>query len=417
MASTVRRRGGAGAHRKQAAIIRADVIRTGTARTGGLSGEQRPTLSDRLPRPWLFPVLTFAAAWVLMLVAWQASNAIWHPAVTWTYLFRYKDANIYAQIAADGYHFPFQALKPHQLPPQLGFFPLFPMLVGLIGLLPGLGGPYNIEWAGLIAMIATGGASAVAVWALANRVRDRWTADRAALLYCAFPGAMTFAMLYSEPLAIALAASCLLAALNRRWLLAGLLGLLATAEHPTLIALAAALGISALQAIRDRREWRALAAPLLTPLGMLGYFTWLWWQYHDFFAWFAVEKKYWRQHVDFGVHVFHIVTWTDPGTTKYHVVNMLLLISFYAVVAGVGLMLAARLPLLLTSYTVLTLISFTVSSMSGPKPRFAWTAFGIFIGAAARLPRWLFWPALIASAALLGYVIAWWPHHPYGPSP
>jgi hypothetical protein len=266
-------------------------------------------------------------------------------------------------------------------------------------------------------MVLTGGASAVAVWSLAERVRGPWTADRTALLYCAFPGAMTFAMLYSEPLAIALAASCLLAALNRRWVLAGLLGLLATAEHSTLIALTAALGISALQAIRDRREWRALTAPLLTPLGMLGYFTWLWWQYHDFFAWFAVEKRYWRQHVDWGVHVLHIVTWSDPRTAKYHVVNALLLISFYAVVAGIGLMLAARLPVLLTSYTVLTLISFTISSMSGPKPRFAWTAFGIFIGAAARLPRWLFWPVLIASAALLCYVIAWWPHHPYGPSP
>src|SRR5215469_15384840 len=132
MANTGYRRGGARAHRKQAATIRAGTIRAGTIRAGtiragtiragtiragtiragtaradGPGSEQRPTFSDRLPRPWLFPVLAFAAAWVLILVAWQASNAIWHPAVTWTYLFRYKDANVYAVIAANGYHIPF----------------------------------------------------------------------------------------------------------------------------------------------------------------------------------------------------------------------------------------------------------------------------------------------------------------------
>jgi hypothetical protein len=393
--------------------------RGGADSNGSLTdGEQRPTFSDRLPRPWLFPLLAFAGSWVLALVAWQVSNAIWpHPVVSWTYYLLFKDANIYQSIALHGYHTPGQVLAPHQLPPQLGFFPLFPMVIAAISLIPGLGGSHGIDWAGLIALILSGGASSIGVWALAKRVRDQWTADRAVLLYCAFPGAMTFSMLYSEPLAIALAAFCLLAALNRKWVVAGILGLLATAEHSTMVALGVALGLAALQAIWQRREWRALAAPLLTPLGILAYFTWLWWQYHDFFAWFWVEKRYWRQHIDWGRHVLHIVTWTDPRTAKYHVINLLMIISFYAVVVGIGLMLASRMPLLLTSYTVFTLIFFSISSMSGPKPRFAWTAFGIFIGAAARLPRWLFWPVLVASAALLGYVIAWWPHHVFGPSP
>jgi hypothetical protein len=42
-------------------------------------------------------------------------------------------------------------------------------------------------------------------------------ADRAMMLYCVFPGAMTFGILYSEPLAVALGAAALLALVDRRW--------------------------------------------------------------------------------------------------------------------------------------------------------------------------------------------------------
>jgi hypothetical protein len=46
-----------------------------------------------------------------------------------------------------------------------------------------------------------------------------------------------------------------------------------------------------------------------------------------------------------------------------------------------------------------------------------WSAFGLFIGLAAKLPTWLFWPVVIASAGLLAFLIGWWPHHYVGPAP
>ena len=51
------------------------------------------------------------------------------------------------------------------------------------------------------------------------------------------------------------------------------------------------------------------------------------------------------------------------------------------------------------------------------KPRFVWTAFPLFIGAAANLPRAIYWPVLVLSAAGLAFLIGWWPYHSSGPAP
>jgi hypothetical protein len=35
---------------------------------------------------------------------------------------------------------------------------------------------------------------------------------------------------------------------------------------------------------------------------------------------------------------------------------------------------------------------------------------GIFLIYAAKLPKWAFWPLLVASAALEAYLLGYWPH-------
>jgi hypothetical protein len=365
----------------------------------------RPTLSDRLPRPWLFPLLVFAITWVLILAAWSVSDAIYGHSHPWAWHFIFKDAVYYLGIAQHGY--------PRRLPfpwngspiaARAAFFPLFAVLIRLISYLTA--GHYLI--AGLMASVLAGAASALGVWALAARVRDRWVADRAVLLYCLFPGAMTFGLLYSEPLGVALGAAALLALLDRRWLLAGIIGALGTAERPTMIILVAVSGVAAVQAIWARREWRALLAPALTPLGILAFFGYLGHRYHDYGFWFKVEREGWHQHPDFGQRTLKIVLWDVPGTSKYTIFFVVLTVMFVAAVAGIGMMIAARLPLPVSLYGIL-LVLLLVSS-EGTKPRFVWSAFPLFIGAAAKLPRAIYWPVLAASAGLLVFLIGWWPH-------
>jgi len=374
----------------------------------------RPALSDRLPRAWLFPLLVFALTWVVILATWSGSDAVYGQGHPWTWHFIFKDSVYYLGIAEHGY--------PDRLPfpwngspvaARAAFFPVFALLIRLISYLTG--GDFVV--AGLAASIVSGAASAVGVWALAARLRGRRVADRAVLLYCFFPGAMTFGMLYSEPLAVALGAAALLALVERRWLLAGLIGAVGTAERPTLIVLAAVAAVAAAQAIWTRREWRALLAPALTPLGALAFFGYLGHRYHDYAFWFRVEHEGWHDHIDGGVHALHILFWADPATAHYKVFNVVLIAMFIAALAGIALMIAARLPLPVTLFGVLVVLMSVVSVGQVTKPRFIWAAFPLFIGAAAKLPRAIYWPVLVLSAAGLVFLVAWWPNHYAGPAP
>ena len=380
--------------------------------SGAVSGPS--ALSDRLPRPWLFPLLVFGVTWGLIVAAWQASDAIYRVSWPWSEHFLYADGPIYMGIALHSYAPSPAHPPPPGLPPlTAAFFPLFPLLIRAASYLT-FG---DFTAASLVAAVVAGAASAVAIWALAARIGGRPLADRTVILYCAFPGAMALAMPYSEPLGIALAASSLLAALNRHWLLAASLGLFATAEHPTLLVLVPALGIAALQAIRARREWRALLAPLLAPLGGIGYTAWMGGRYHDFFFLGHLENRFWRHHIDWGVYEFHVLTGTDAATSQHPGINAMYAALIIVSVIGVAMMIAARVPLPVTVYTVLTVVVFLITYRSGPKPRYVWAAFGIFPGAAAMLPRWLYWLAVIVFTAILVAFVGWWPHHPVSPPP
>ncbi len=376
-------------------------------RADGVTGTGRPAaaaptaLSDRLPRAWLFPVTVFAATWLLILAAWYGSDAISGHSHPWTWHFLFMDANFYLSIAEHGYSGdPFKA----------AFFPLFPLLIRFASYLTG--GNYPV--AGLIVSIACGAASAIGVWALASRICDRPVADRAVALYCLFPGAMTFGMLYSEPLSVAIAAAALLAIVDRRWLLAGIIGAVGTAERPTLIVLAVVSGVAALQAIWTRREWRALLAPALTPLGILAYFGYLGRRYHDYAYWFQIEKRGWHQHFDWGVHTVGVLLWLNPRDAHHRTFVVVLMIMFVAAVVGIGLMIAARLPLPVTLFGILTILMSVISSGGDTKPRFVWAAFPIFIGTAAKLPRAVYWTVLVLSAAGLVFLLGGWPYHLIG---
>jgi hypothetical protein len=391
-----------------AAPEKTPVTAAGTVSVG--TAPQRLTFSDRLPRPWLFPPLVLAAAWILILVTWRISNVIYQQSHPWHWYFWYKDAGYYGNIARNWY-----AQRPgfHTAPSRAAFFPVFPALIWLVGFLTN----HDILFAGLIATVVSGVAATLGIWLLTARVSDRWVADRATLLFAAFPGAMTLGMMYSEPLGIALAAFSLLAAVNRRWLVAGVIAAVGTAEHPTLIALAGALGIVALREIWTRRDWRSLIAPALAPLGMLTFFAYVGSRYHDYLFWQQLERRQWGHHVDWGVHEWRLVTWSLPDLDRYAGYFAMVIAVIVILIVGMAMMFAARVPLVVCAYTVITFFSLVLSYGAGPTPRYAWAAIGIFIGFAARLPRWLYWPALILFAAVLCILIGWWPHHPTAPPP
>jgi hypothetical protein len=374
------------------------------------AGQQpRRTFSDRLPRPWLFPLLVFAATWAAIVITWLVTNLVTRASYTWSQYFWYKDAGYYGEIARTWYA---QLPGFHTIPSTAAFFPVFPAAIRLCSFLAG----GNIEIGGLIAVIGSGAAAVTAVWALAAKVKDRYLADRTVLLFAAFPGAMTLGMMYSEPLGIALAAGCLIATLDRRWLTAGLLAGLASGEHPTLIVLTPVLAVAAAQAIVKDKDWRPIIAPLLAPLGLVGFFAWIGTVWHDYSFWSQLEKKQWGHHVDYGQHIVRMFEFGYPHMGRHAAYFAMVMTLVVIGVIGIVLMLAARVPLPVSLYTLGVFASLVLSASAGPTPRYIWPMLGIFIGG-ARLPRWLYWPVLAASLVILFFLVGWWPHHPKSPPP
>lgn len=334
------------------------------------------------PARWAFPLAVYAATWLLTLVSWYLLAGEDQLAESWRSLFGFKDATNFLQIAADGY--------PQRLPIRPDgttaannsvFLPGWPGLVAAIAALTGL----DLLAASLAATLLSGAAACVAVWQLADRLRGPATAHRTLLLWAFFPGAQILGMGYSEMLALTIAVLCLTALLDQRWVTAGLLAAVAVTVRPNMLALGAACLVSAVLAVRDSGRWRPLLAPLLSPLGLAGYFLWLGLRYDEPFFWFRTQLGGWKQYTDGGLTTLRRVLWLAPEITQYPEFNAVLTVGFALTVIGGWFLLRDRLPAPLWTYTLVVLALSLTATAQGAKPRFVWTAFPLFIAAASRL--------------------------------
>jgi hypothetical protein len=189
------------------------------------------------------------------------------------------DGRWYVQLAQSGY--------PHSLPTvygrhgwsTLGFQPLYSMLMWLGGTLL----PRGVETSGLLISFVCGAIATVELSVLAGRWWGRDASRRGVLFFCFFPGTIVFSMVYTEGLTLALIGGALLCLEDRRWVLAGLLGGVATAVEPVALAIIPACAAVSLRELwrlgwRDLEARRSLWAPILSPLGGLavGIFLWAW---------------------------------------------------------------------------------------------------------------------------------------------
>jgi len=186
-----------------------------------------------------------ATGWATAVTAWESADALW-----------------YLRIASQGY-----ATDDG----SGAFFPLYPLLVRLVGVLTGG------RW--LLAAYVVSNVALVVALVLLHRLTARelspGTARRAVVYLCAFPTGFFLFAPYSESLFLALAIGTLYAARTQRWGLAAALGLLAaTARSPGFL-LALPLAIEAVLQYRAVRRPRVLlhgaAAGLATVGGLVAY--------------------------------------------------------------------------------------------------------------------------------------------------
>ena len=212
-------------------------------------------------------------------------------------MFTQWDGRWYVEIVRSGY--------PRSIPPDItflqdearaAFFPLYPALVRVVDfVLPG-----GDTIAALGVNVVLGVVGMILVGHLARRLYDNDVAERAMVLFAVFPGSFVLSYAYAEALLIVLAALCLWFLMDERWLLAGVAAALATATRPNGIALCAACAVAAFIAIKRRREWWSLVAPLLSPIGFVAFQLFLNAHADERWPWFRVQREAWREGTSFG---------------------------------------------------------------------------------------------------------------------
>ena len=280
---------------------------------------------------------------------------------------------------------------------SLAFFPGYPLLVRVlsrpIGLSPVL--------VGVVVATTAGAGAAIVLHRLASDLSGDPTADRTVILFSFFPTAFVLSMVYADALFLFFAAVCLVALIEHRWLLAGVATAAASSVRPTALVLVACCVWAAAEAIYRRREWFALVAPALAPIGALAYFAYLRVHTGDALAFVKAEDRGWNRRFDFGVwNVRAVVGYlVDRRTTFLILVFAILLL---AAAAAFWLMLRWRPPAVIVVY-VAGIVALTVlASHPVSLPRYLLSAFPLLIPVADRVSGRRFTVLVVVSAVLLG---------------
>ncbi len=312
------------------------------------------------------------------------------------------DGEWYLRIVRNGY--------PTQVRPNVtyfvddaraAFFPTYPMLVRAIDtVLPG-----GDTVAALFTNFLLGGLAIFLIGLLARELFDIRVAERTMILVAVFPGSFVLSFAYTEALLLCVAAACMWFLLRRNWWLAGLFAAIGTATRPNGIALVAACAVASAIAIKQRREWSSLAAPLLAPIGFVTFMAWLGQHTGERGVWFRVQTEAWGEGTSFGLTAMRR-TWeafTQPLTSP---TNTITAVSVVTLVLLLWFLRQHPLPAFMVAYVAVIILLMVMPETVTARPRFVFTAFPLFISAGAWLERdhrdW--WPYVISActAGLVG---------------
>lgn len=352
-------------------------------------------------RPLVTPLVAWLVSRVVSLMAIAVANHLRDDGQRVADALHLWDGNWYLDAAA-GYTYPdVTAADLHQV--NIAFFPLFPFLIRTVQTITGC----TPLAAGIFVTAVFGALAIIAIWLLVNRISGREVADRAAVFVAFFPGTIALTLVYSEGVMLTAVAGCLLALMDRRWILAGVLGALASAARPNGIAAAAACGVAALLAISQDRDWRSLFAPAIAALGMGLYLAWLWAATGAADVWFRVQDEGWGEGIDFGAATMRDLTswyWRLPQDLDFldipFIVHMRAVGLIFLLVAVVC-MVRWRPPAILWAYAGTVMGLSLLSQTLGARPRFLFTAFPLVVAVAWQLRGVWYTVALGSSAVML----------------
>ena len=278
----------------------------------------------------------------------------------------------------------------------IAFFPLFPLVIRALAYLSGLGA----ATVGILVSGLTGLAAVYLIGALTRHLADAERAERAALLFAVSPGSFVFSLIYAEGTVLIFMILGLIALLQRRWVLAGALGALASITSPVGLAFAAACAVTSVAAIARQREWRSLVAPILAPVGFVAWMLYLWRHTGTIMAWRLTERDGWNSYPSLAYPVRILTKFLFNPLSPTMTGQMLFWCTVVAIALTV-LTFRERQPLPVLAYGVSAVVLFAISSPVGLRPRFLMLAFPLTIAAATHFEGRRFRAVLAISTIAL----------------
>ena len=303
------------------------------------------------------------------------------------------DGHWYLDVVREGY--------PHHIMPNVtyfvsdaraAFFPLYPRLVHYLdNIIPG--GPVTVA---LLVNLLFGAAFIYLVGVIAKNLFDVKTSEKAMMIAAFFPGSFVLSWAYSEALLLTLACLCFIALSKKMWWWAGIFAALGTSCRPNGVALVAACAVASLIAIKQDREWKSLIAPILSPIGFVGFMAFLMHHTDENFAWFRVQSQAWKEGTSFGAtavsRTFDFILNPTGSPT-----SVLTAASMFAMVLALIALWKFRLPAMYTAYTAVVLVLMLLPATVTARPRFLFTAFPLIFPVARALrddeDKW--WPIVL----------------------
>jgi hypothetical protein len=347
---------------------------------------------------YLWPLGIFAASRAVVGVALFALTLVSKYGSP-VYILSRWDGVWYLRIASVGYPRLESGLGTPMVE-TLAFFPGYPLAIRAVSTVA----PVSLPVAGIFLSTVAAAVAAVLLWELGVRLADESTADRAVALFCFFPSAFVLSMVYSDALFIALALGCLLALLDKRWIVAGSLAAVSSLVRPTGVVLMACCAWAAVAEVRRSRSWRPMVAPLLAPAGLLAYLGYLQAHTGNAFAFYEVEDKVFDQRFDFGVsnvrHFFELLGGGGSGSASTF--QLLMLVLAIPTVLLVAFLLFRTPPSgVLLVYIIGILALAFLGSNTTSVPRFLLAACPVLVPISAALSERTFAIVLASMAALM----------------
>ncbi|MEU1288472.1 glycosyltransferase family 39 protein [Kitasatospora sp. NPDC005856] len=359
-------------------------------------------------------LLSFAGDYAKKPARFGGGANPWDVLATW-------DGWWYQQVAQFGYH---PALVP--IPNgtlgytieqnSAAFFPLYPGLMRMVSEVTGLG----LYGAGMLVSVVSSLFAAAGIYAVVEKLTgDARSGVIAAGLWAIVPGSGAEWAVYSDSLFVALAAWACYCVMTKQWIAAGAIALVAGLNRPTAAALIGAVGLAAIVELyrRESGVLRPLTAMVLAPVGLLGYVGWVGWRTGEWGGYFRIQRDAWMHYFDWGQGTWHAIRGVMLGRSDYPygfpAPDLLATLIVFSLPVLIVLLFRLRPPLVLTAYTLATIVSVLGSlGIFGNVSRYLMPVFPLFIALAVAM-RKLSLPVLatvlgtgaVASGWYAGYLI------------